>query len=121
MKSKEFNSAVECYTKSISISDKEAATFCNRAMAYLKLKNYGQAIEDSNKALELQPDYLKAFHRRGTAYEATGKYDLAIKDFQYILEKDPENKGINSSLQKAREKLMEKQAKESTNKKKKPN
>ena len=53
MKSKEFNSAVECYTKSISINDKESATFCNRAMAYLKLKNYGAAIDDSNKALEL--------------------------------------------------------------------
>ena len=53
MKSKEFNSAVECYTKSIEISDKEAATYSNRAMAYLKLKNYGAAIDDANSALDL--------------------------------------------------------------------
>ena len=53
MKSKEYNSAVECYAKSISINDQEAAAFCNRAMAYLKLKNFGKAIEDANRALDL--------------------------------------------------------------------
>ena len=111
MKSKEFNSAVECYTKSIGINPNEAATYSNRAMAYLKLKNYGSVIDDANKALELQPDYLKAFHRRGTAFLATNKFEEAIKDFQYILEKDPDNKGINASLQDAREKLIAKQEK----------
>ena len=81
MKSKEFNSAVECYSKSIELNKDEAATYSNRAMAYLKLKNYGATIEDANTALKLQPDYLKAFHRRGKAYLATNKFDEAIEDF----------------------------------------
>jgi tetratricopeptide (TPR) repeat protein len=39
MKSKEYQDAVNCYSKSLEIM-KEAATYSNRAMAYLKLKNY---------------------------------------------------------------------------------
>ena len=53
MKAKEFNSAVECYTKSIELNPGEAATYSNRAMAFLKLKNYPRVIEDANKALEI--------------------------------------------------------------------
>lgn len=80
MKSKEYEEAVNSYTKSLEIFE-EAATFSNRAMANLRLKRYSQTIEDSNNALRLDPNYLKAHHRRGKAYLATKKYELAIKDF----------------------------------------
>lgn len=53
MKSKEYNTAVESYTKSIELNSKEAATYSNRAMAYLKLKNYAAVIDDADAALEL--------------------------------------------------------------------
>jgi hypothetical protein len=39
MKSKEFEDAVSSYTKSLELME-EAATYSNRAMAYLKLKKY---------------------------------------------------------------------------------
>ena len=68
MKSKEFESAVSCYTKSIEMYPGEAASYSNRAMAYLKMKKYGSCIDDADKALEIDPNYLKAFHRRGKAY-----------------------------------------------------
>ena len=83
----------------------EAATYSNRAMAYLKLKSYQQVLDDSNAALRIDPKYLKAYHRRGKAYFELRKYELAIKDFQYILEKEPDNKDINQSLMDARYKL----------------
>ena len=69
----------------------EAATYCNRAMAYLRLKNYARCIEDADKTLEMEPEYVKAFHRRGKAYLATNKFELAIRDFQFILEKNPDD------------------------------
>lgn len=101
MKSKEYQEAVNCYTRSLDIME-EAATFSNRAMAYLKLKSYQQVLDDANAALRIDPKYLKAFHRRGKAYFELRKYELAIKDFQYILEKEPDNKDINQSLMDAR-------------------
>ena len=102
MRSKEYQEAADCYSKSLEIFE-EAATYSNRAMAHLRLKIYSKTIEDSNNALRLDPNYLKAHHRRGKAYLATKKYEMAIKDFQAILEKEPENKDINHDLMDARE------------------
>ena len=105
MKAKEFEEAVNAYGRSINLNPKEPATYCNRAMAYLKLKNYARCIDDADKTLEIEPEYVKAFHRRGKAYLATKKYELAIRDFQFILEKNPDDKDINASLKQAREML----------------
>jgi tetratricopeptide (TPR) repeat protein len=105
MRSKEYQEAIDCYTKSLNISE-EAATYSNRAMANLRLRAFAKTIEDSNNALRLDPTYLKAHHRRGKAYLSTKKYELAIKDFQVILEKEPDNKDINRDLMDAREELQ---------------
>jgi tetratricopeptide (TPR) repeat protein len=40
MRSKDFDEAVACYTKSLEMFPDEAATYSNRAMAYLKMKKY---------------------------------------------------------------------------------
>ena len=106
MKSKEHEEAVNAYTRSIELNPREAATYCNRAMAYLRMKNYAKCIEDADKTLEMEPEYVKAYHRRGKAYLATKKYALAIRDFQFILEKNPDDMDINMSLKDAREKLQ---------------
>ena len=104
MKSKDYQDAVNSYTKSLELME-EAATYSNRAMAYLKLKNYNQVVDDANAALKIDSKYLKAYHRRGKAYFELRKYEQAIKDFQYILEREPENQDINQSLMDARYRL----------------
>ena len=105
MREKDFAEAIKCYTKAIDLNPNEAATYSNRAMAYLKMKVYPKVIEDANKAIELDPVYVKAYHRRGKAYLATKKYALAIPDFQFILEKNPDDKDINACLKEARQAL----------------
>jgi tetratricopeptide (TPR) repeat protein len=105
MKSKDYDDAIDHYTRSIELCPEEPASYSNRAMAYLQKKSYAKAIEDSNSCLALQSDYLKAFHRRGKAYQALNKFDLAIKDYQYILERSPEDKNINAALKECRQKL----------------
>jgi tetratricopeptide (TPR) repeat protein len=81
MKSKEYTEAAECYTKSIEIFPNEAATYSNRALAYLKVKKNASCIVDANRCLELDPTFLKAYHRRGKAYQAAQQYEEAIKDY----------------------------------------
>ena len=112
MKSKEYDAAVECYSKSIALFPEDAASYSNRALAYLKLKRNGSCIQDAETCLELDPTYLKAYHRRGKACLACGQYEEAIKDFQYILEKEPENKDINASLKDARLKIQQRDSQE---------
>ena len=67
MKSKDFKEAITYYTKSIEYDGTLAASYCNRALAYLKLKEYDKVITDCNIAISLDPNYLKAYHRRGKA------------------------------------------------------
>ncbi len=86
----------------------DAATFSNRAMAYLKTKEYARALEDAESAIKLKEDYVKAYHRRGKAYLSLNKVEMAIRDFQYILEKEPSNKEAMSELKNARKKLDDK-------------
>jgi len=107
MKSKEYVEAADCYTKSIEIFPDEAATYSNRALAYLKVKKNASCIVDANKCLELDPTFLKAYHRRGKAYQAAQQYEEAIKDYQYILERCPDDKDINASLKESRIKLAD--------------
>jgi tetratricopeptide (TPR) repeat protein len=98
VKSKDFSEAVYHYTNSIDLNPKEAFTYANRSMAYLKQKIYANALMDASEAIKLKPGYLKAHHRRGKAYTGLGKYEEAIRDFQYILENEPENKDVNKDL-----------------------
>ena len=39
MKTKEYDVAINHYNNSIMLNDKEATTYCNRALAYIKLKS----------------------------------------------------------------------------------
>ena len=92
IKARDFTEAITCYTRALEIHPSDAATFSNRALAYLKTKEYARALEDAESAIKLKDDYIKAYHRRGKAYASLNKLELAIRDFQFILEKEPHNK-----------------------------
>lgn len=64
IRSKEFTQAINYYGQSLELNPDEAATYCNRAMAYLKTKQFRACVEDCNKALAYNAHYVKAFHRR---------------------------------------------------------
>lgn len=108
MRAKEFQDAIKCYSRSLDHFPEDAATFSNRALAYLKTKEYARALEDAEAAIKLKEDYIKAYHRRGKAYAAMNKLELAIRDFQFILEKEPNNKEAMQEVKNARKKLDDK-------------
>ena len=54
MKAKEYEEAINAYSRSINMNPNEAATYCNRAMAHLRMKNYARAIDDANKTIEME-------------------------------------------------------------------
>jgi len=90
-KGKNFDLAVEAYSKAINALESNPIPWANRAMARLKLKQFKLAERDCSKCLELDPNYVKALYRRGQARQGSKKWALASEDFQQILKQSGKN------------------------------
>lgn len=56
---KNFDVAVDYYTKAIELNPYIAVFYGNRSFAYLKTESYGYALTDASKALDLDSKYIK--------------------------------------------------------------
>lgn len=95
-KKKDFEIAIQHYTKATELDDEDISYITNRAAVYLEMGKYPECIEDCDKAVErgreLHADYkmvAKALTRKGTAYVKMAKcakdYDLAIEAYNKAL------------------------------------
>ncbi|XP_059163261.1 sperm-associated antigen 1-like [Physella acuta] len=111
--SKDFEESVTYYSRSISLMP-TAASYNNRALAYLKLEKWDQAINDCNSVLNLEANNIKALLRRGTAFKSKKNYPKALVDFEKVLAVEPNNKKAQDLLEEVNvEKLkLEKEKKE---------
>ncbi len=75
-----------------------AATYSNRAAAFIHLEKETKAIKDAEKAIELKPDWAKGYFRKGAALSNLRKWDEAIQILEKALEIDPKSKEISSLL-----------------------
>ncbi|XP_074656348.1 sperm-associated antigen 1-like isoform X2 [Tubulanus polymorphus] len=111
------NEAIIYYNRSLSLQP-TAATYNNRAMAYIKLKKWDEALEDCNRVLEDDTENVKAMLRRGVVYQGKRKWHEALADLKDVLEWEPHNKRAQTVLAEV-EKEMEKDAEEANAKKRK--
>lgn len=119
VKSKDFDEAIGYYTRSIELDPTMAASYCNRALAYLKKKgsmvcnvDFQKALVDCEEAIQLNSKYIKAYHRKGKAYQGLSTVcltaennEMAYKSFKEALVLEPDNKEINGELKELRESL----------------
>lgn len=95
-KKKNFDTAIEHYTKAIELDDEDISFLTNRAAVYLEMGKYEECIKDCDKAVErgreLRSDFkmiARALTRKGTALVKMAKcakdYDPAIETFQKAL------------------------------------
>ncbi|KAI4372460.1 hypothetical protein MLD38_010687 [Melastoma candidum] len=95
-KKKDFNKAIECYSKAIELDDEDISFLTNRAAVYLEMGRYEDCIKDCDKAVErgreLRSDFkmiARALTRKGTALVKMAKsskdYEPAIETFQKAL------------------------------------
>ncbi|PON53812.1 N-terminal acetyltransferase A, auxiliary subunit [Parasponia andersonii] len=95
-KKKDFDTAIQHYTKAIELDDDEISYIMNRAATYLEMGKYDECIKDCDKAVErgreLRSDFkmiAKALTRKGTALSKMAKtskdYEPAIETFQKAL------------------------------------
>lgn len=89
--SHDYEECILYYTRSISIAPL-AATYNNRALAYLRLSRWDEAVRDCNYVLKLEPQNIKALLRRGTGLKGKGDMSRAAQDMKAVLEMEPNNK-----------------------------
>uniref|UniRef100_T1JVA2 RNA polymerase II-associated protein 3 n=1 Tax=Tetranychus urticae TaxID=32264 RepID=T1JVA2_TETUR len=109
-KEKNYESAVNCYSKAIEYDRTNHLLYGNRSQAYLNLNRPDEAVKDCNQALKLDSNYVKGYLRRGTALKMLSDYEKALTDFKKVLQLEPNNKQALKEVQDINELLSPKKA-----------
>lgn len=65
MSAKEYDAAIDLYSKAIAKDGSNAVYYSNRAAAYSSKGDHASAVSDAEKALEVDPSFVRAYHRLG--------------------------------------------------------
>lgn len=98
-KAKDYEGALEYYTKAIEIKSNEPIAYSNRAACHINLEQYFDALNDCNKAIELDSNLLKAYYRRAMVLRGLSRFHLALADFKKVLESEPNNKQVKDQIE----------------------
>lgn len=88
---KQFDSAIEQFTKAIEVSEPNHVLYSNRSACHASLKNFKTALDDATKCVEINPTWAKGYNRVGAAQFGLGNYDDAKKAYKQALELEPTN------------------------------
>ncbi|CDW77754.1 u-box domain protein [Stylonychia lemnae] len=72
---KDYQKAIELYSRAIMINDNNPTFYLNRAKCFKMLKTFDKQYQDSLKAIELDDSYIKAYIVNGEALVELGKND----------------------------------------------
>ncbi|CDW55270.1 TPR 1 and TPR 11 and RPAP3 C and Mss4 domain cont aining protein [Trichuris trichiura] len=97
---KEYAKAIMHYSRAVQADPSDPISYCNRAMALLKLARYEEASKDCGVAISLDCKYVKAYFRRGLALKELGRHREAVDDFQSVLLLEPDNHLADEELKK---------------------
>jgi tetratricopeptide (TPR) repeat protein len=78
---RDYESAIDEFSKVIAMNSRHAGAFFNRARAYDACHEWDRAIADFSKAIAIDPSHPPSFSFRGTAYLFRKDFELAIADF----------------------------------------
>jgi len=90
-KAKDFNKAIECYTKALEETPTDHTIYGNRSASYHNLKKFREAVNDAEKCIELKSDWSKGYQRKGMALHGLRYFEDSVKAFEEGLKLDPEN------------------------------
>ena len=79
-RNKNYASAIQDFSASLSYSATGIEGYIERGRAYLNTKLFGSAALDFSKALAINPNNLELYRYRAEAFAGYGKFDLAISD-----------------------------------------
>lgn len=65
MSSKQYDKAIEAYTKAIALDGNNAVFYSNRAAAYSSKGEHSKAVDDAQSAIRIDPLFTKGYNRLG--------------------------------------------------------
>ncbi|KAI9686426.1 MAG: hypothetical protein M1822_003771 [Bathelium mastoideum] len=83
-KAKEYNRAIQEYSKAIDADPSSSTYRSNRAAAYMSADKYAEALEDCKQANELEPNNPKVLHRLARVYTSLGRPQEALDTYAHI-------------------------------------
>ncbi|EPX72629.1 SGT2 family TPR repeat protein [Schizosaccharomyces octosporus yFS286] len=99
---KEYQGAVDLYTKAIELDPTSPVYYSNRAAAYSQLGQYESAVEDALTSLSIDPKHSRAYGRLGRAKLSLGDAAAAADAYAKGLELDPSNDVLKRGLEAAK-------------------
>jgi tetratricopeptide (TPR) repeat protein len=95
---KDYQKAVELYSKALEMSPFEALNYYNRGIALYRLGREREAIDDFDRVLILDPRISTAYIYRGLCRMKSGEYQGALSDYQKALEFNPKDASLHNNL-----------------------
>ncbi|OGQ53210.1 MAG: hypothetical protein A3J24_02300 [Deltaproteobacteria bacterium RIFCSPLOWO2_02_FULL_53_8] len=87
---KDYDNAIEAYSKAIELDPDYGSAYNNRGIAYRNKDQLDKAIEDYNKAIYLEPNNAIAYNNRAIAYNKTGQYEREMEDYNKAISLKPD-------------------------------
>ncbi|KAF9076545.1 hypothetical protein BDP27DRAFT_1284388 [Rhodocollybia butyracea] len=104
-KGKRYREAIGFYTQGVDVKPDNLilleALLCNRAACNLELKNYGSVLRDCSKVLSHNSKSSKAYYRSAMALISLDRLEEAIDCCKRCITYDQDNKGVQSTLERA--------------------
>ena len=89
---RQWNKAVDDYSKAITLGADGWETWFRRGEAYRMLSQWNNAVADYTKAITLKADDPESWFSRGEAYFGLRQWDKAIADYTRTIELAPDHK-----------------------------
>ena len=94
-----YKTAIDEYTKAISLDPEFAVAYSNRSAAYLKNSEKSKALKDAETLVGLDPTFAKGFSRLAAALHSLRRFHKAIEAYREVLKLDPGNAPAHSGIQ----------------------
>lgn len=91
LKNHEPQSALQNFSKALSIDPEYFDAYNNRSQVYVDLGRLDKAMEDINQAIRINDRRAEAFLNRGMIVRRMGQHEIALEDFNRAIELDPQN------------------------------
>lgn len=87
-----YNAAIQSFSASINLDNKNYKTFYNRGLARMFAKEHTSALEDFNVALKLNSKVQDIYLNRGNLLFQMNRFGEAISDFEQVLSYNKEDR-----------------------------
>jgi len=100
-KKKEWELAIEHYTKAIEFDSTNHTFFSNRSACYAGKGDHQNSLADAESVIQINPTFVKGYTRKALALRKLGREEEAVNTYKAGLEKCGQNDVLAKGLQSA--------------------